>query len=170
MALPTEHSEVDLIEGGSANDYDYVSGDPINGYDLNGTAYSGKNVGKHQVWYCKFHAKRCATAMKSLRGRAESATSRYTRKYGWDGGQANAFRHAYWMAMIAKRYGTGFAVGLGRAHELDTPSKYRADSGVDLHNNPIGAAYGDRHDEWSDDRLGRELAGVVDRRGGGYAY
>jgi len=25
------------VEGGSANDYDYVSGDPVNGFDLNGT-------------------------------------------------------------------------------------------------------------------------------------
>lgn len=28
--------EVDPIEGGSANDYDYVSGDPVNGLDLDG--------------------------------------------------------------------------------------------------------------------------------------
>ncbi|MCU1485214.1 MAG: hypothetical protein JWN67_1960 [Actinomycetia bacterium] len=29
--------EVDPVEGGSANDYDYVAGDPVNGYDLDGT-------------------------------------------------------------------------------------------------------------------------------------
>jgi RHS repeat-associated protein len=29
--------EVDPIEGGSCNDYDYVCGDPINNFDLNGT-------------------------------------------------------------------------------------------------------------------------------------
>ena len=28
--------EVDPVQGGSANDYDYVEGDPINAYDLSG--------------------------------------------------------------------------------------------------------------------------------------
>jgi hypothetical protein len=29
--------QVDPVEGGSANDYDYVEGDPVNGFDLAGT-------------------------------------------------------------------------------------------------------------------------------------
>jgi hypothetical protein len=158
------------VEGGSANDYDYTSGDPVNNEDLDGTAYSGKNIGRNQAWYCKFHWKRCATTLNSLRARAESATSSMAKEFGWDAGQANAFRHGYWMAMIAKRYGKGWAVGLGKAHEADTPRKYRDDSRVDLHNNPIGAAYGVEHDNWSDARLADGLAAIVSRREGGYDY
>jgi len=43
------------FEGGSANDYDYVSGDPVNQFDLTGDAYSeeserlcrGSGVARH---------------------------------------------------------------------------------------------------------------------------
>ncbi|MBW3557832.1 MAG: hypothetical protein KY454_12945, partial [Actinobacteria bacterium] len=31
--------EVDPVEGGSCNDYDYVCGDPVNGFDLDGTCF-----------------------------------------------------------------------------------------------------------------------------------
>ncbi|MCA1835857.1 MAG: hypothetical protein LC721_05845 [Actinobacteria bacterium] len=36
-------------------------GDPVNGTDFGGTAYWGKNIGRHQAWSCKFHWKRCLT-------------------------------------------------------------------------------------------------------------
>ena len=39
--------EVDPIEGGSANDYDYVNADPINGLDLDGTWWHPSHIYRH---------------------------------------------------------------------------------------------------------------------------
>ena len=43
--------EVDPIEGGSANDYDYVSGDPINAFDLDGSWPWDRFRRTRCVWY-----------------------------------------------------------------------------------------------------------------------
>jgi hypothetical protein len=46
--------EVDPVEGGSANDYDYVNADPINGFDLDGDI----------CWSC--HARRVKNAVNPV--------------------------------------------------------------------------------------------------------
>jgi RHS repeat-associated protein len=65
--------EVDPIEGGSANDYDYVSGDPIGSLDLGGTfCLTGKNkngscrsiarhLGRVKKTYTNFYARNRST-------------------------------------------------------------------------------------------------------------
>lgn len=159
--------EVDPVEAGSSNDYDYGNGDPINQTDLTGRSPSSTSLGRYQAAYCRSHWKRCSTSMFSLRSRARSATNKYTRHFRYTGGQANAFRHAYWMAMISKRYGVRWATGLGKAHEADTPGFCNRDCRADLKNNYVGARYGRRHYRWNDARLAFYLSRVVrDRRGG----
>jgi hypothetical protein len=34
------YNQVDPVEGGSANDYDYANGDPVNTFDLDGSKSS----------------------------------------------------------------------------------------------------------------------------------
>ena len=53
-SLVGEILEVDPVEGGSANDYDYVSGDPINRFDLDGQI----------CWSCA--AKKVKRALKKI--------------------------------------------------------------------------------------------------------
>ncbi|HEY3141024.1 MAG TPA: PA14 domain-containing protein [Acidimicrobiales bacterium] len=52
--------EVDPIEGGSANDYDYVNADPINAFDLNGTKCTKSWKCKNKITQTKKYKKRAA--------------------------------------------------------------------------------------------------------------
>ena len=49
------------------------------------------------------------------------------------GGQADAFRHAYWMARLRQEIGKRAAISLGRTHEKDnykTFKKHQTENGV----------------------------------------
>jgi RHS repeat-associated protein len=58
--------ETDPIEGGSANDHDYVDGDPVNGFDLAGTCHT-----RHHGW-SSWRNWRC-TASRRIRHGARRA-------------------------------------------------------------------------------------------------
>lgn len=71
-----------------------------------------------------------------------------------NGGQVDAFRHAYWMATLAQQIGWRKALKLGRAHEKANYIDYKkhrledgahpdkANGDMDLYNNKIGIKIG----------------------------
>ncbi len=53
-------TQVDPVEGGSCNGYDYVCGDPVNGFDLDGRAVEGECVsGQFSVSWVTFEGSIC---------------------------------------------------------------------------------------------------------------
>lgn len=70
------------------------------------------------------------------------------------GGQLDAFRHAYWMALITQKYGVKIAMSLGKAHEKGNYQYYKRNkkeegilpdfesSQMDFLNNDIGIEIG----------------------------
>lgn len=52
-------------------------------------------------------------------------------------GHANAFRHAYWNALMAQRFGEEWAADFATAHERD-PGAHPTPVAMDLYNNEVG--------------------------------
>lgn len=73
--------EVDPIEGGSANDYDYVNGDPINSHDLDGTRRCPKgfprcNPGRSSASRRRRSPSACSRGSRSRNGRCVPQAAR----------------------------------------------------------------------------------------------
>ncbi|SDJ17276.1 hypothetical protein SAMN05192558_110297 [Actinokineospora alba] len=83
---------------------------------------------------------------KGLMGLKEFAEIRQTALHTAEGkfegkgltdGHADAFRHAYWNALMTQRYGEQWAGEFATAHERN-PSSHHVPVGMDLHNNEVG--------------------------------
>jgi len=82
-----------------------------------------------------------------------------------NGGQVDAFRHSYWMALLSRYIGSRRALKLGRAHERANHidfKKHRLEDGshpdkasgeMDLYNNRVGAAITKENKTASDKEL-----------------
>jgi hypothetical protein len=71
---------------------------------------------------------------------------------GFADGKADAARHAYWNALMAKRTTTAFAELFGTAHESGSTNAPSA-TAMDLHNNAIGRALADKYPTATEDQL-----------------
>ena len=171
------------VEGGSANDYDYCSGDPINCTDLDGTISLPGN--KMEQSWCRVPSRLrlCARARNYARG---SLRSTYLRYGGVGGdGYADAYQRILWAAMMTIDFGPGTAGGFLGRHERGASGQLAAQRGMDEHNNQLGIELGQRLaregvDPW-DRRVeteaaalarsaGRTLVQGSDARRGAYPY
>ncbi len=97
-----------------------------------------------------YKAKQCAI-------QARKAAKKYFEEYTLEQGNGDAFRHAYWSALMAKKIGVDFAYQAGLAHEGVKVgyqfSKLSDDSKMDISNNFRGRKYGKKYANKSDKYL-----------------
>lgn len=77
---------------------------------------------------------------------------------GLTDGHADAFRHAYWNALMTQRYGEEWAREFATAHERN-PSSHHIPVGMDLHNNEVGREIAQANPDASPE----ELANLVEQ-------
>ncbi|RCG32290.1 sugar-binding protein [Sphaerisporangium album] len=140
--------QMDPAQGGSCNDYDYTCASPVENVDLDGRA--GIPADEYQNCLYLLSVKECLWGFRL----AEVAKD-YDRKYhrswfnsptdkrnqmGKDGSTANAFRHAFWNAMMVFYFTLKMARVIADNHELY--GKETTYSRADLLNNTLGRNIG----------------------------
>ena len=109
----------------------------------------GSSGGTSQAAFCGWPSRwsMCSDISYDYRDQAYAKVAELAKVYGWDRGQTNAFRHSYFMGLIAWNYGSSTATEFGQRHERDTPKQtlfVAWDSAADLWNNSIGIAVVER--------------------------
>jgi RHS repeat-associated protein len=134
--------QIDPVMAGSANRYDYVSGNPTSRLDLTGTEQSSGGPGYWVSWFCLSQILRCLRARET-----NDVAVNISKHIGFTtDGPINAARHFIWQALLTMRFGVQFAEGLGINHERDNLADGDSlhDSYVDYNNNVHGQRFG-RH-------------------------
>lgn len=112
-----------------------------------------------------FVAKSCWSKTQQARRTSENFRSSLLLDTFNNGGKLDAFRHAYWMALIVQKHSLRKGISLGKAHEKGNQKLYRrgmteegelpdsTSKEMDLWNNHKGAILGLTHRQVSEDRL-----------------
>lgn len=75
-------------------------------------------------------------------------------------GHSDAFRHAYWNAMLANRFGPEFAEEYATAHERTGTNTATAEA-MDLHNNEVGRRIASEHPDAGPEELAARIKDAV---------
>lgn len=93
-----------------------------------------------------------------------------------NGGQLDAFRHAYWMALVTQQYGVRFAFRLGKVHEKGNYRMYKRNkteegtlpdyesSLMDFLNNDVGIELGKQYKKSDEEEIKKQVIDLI-RRG-----
>lgn len=114
-----------------------------------------KLEGPYKSWviFHPFKAKKAFVISKEAQRVADSVAKTPLLDGDKNGGQVDAFRHAYWMARLRQEIGKSAALKLGKAHEKTNYYQYKnqqfeegevpdkISSEMDLYNNSVGVTY-----------------------------
>ncbi|MBB5907764.1 DUF6973 domain-containing protein [Actinoalloteichus hymeniacidonis] len=75
-------------------------------------------------------------------------------------GHSDAFRHAYWNAMLANRFGQDWAAEYATAHER-VPDNPASSQSMDLHNNEVGRQIAAAHPDAGPEELAELIEQAV---------
>lgn len=131
------------------------------------------NVSRPEKWWAVTHlfiAKKAFEAAQQSREISRRLVEESALDGDIHGGQVDAFKHSYWMAMLAQKIKPRKARSLGKAHEKGDYLSFKkstkkgetsihdlAASKMDLYNNNVGIEIGEKHQEA--DHI--ELKGII---------
>ena len=130
---PLQDRTMEMISRQEMNGYAYTKNNPINSIDENGeyTVSEAKLAIAHPI---------NARKAKEIADYAYSYTQDHFTE-GLHNGEADAFRHTFWNALMTKEFGADFAKKVGDAHE-DYAGNPFSEKQMDLYNNARGREIG----------------------------
>ncbi|SDC73316.1 DUF6973 domain-containing protein [Shouchella lonarensis] len=162
--LETEEDLAELIE--SESKAIEAESQMIEAQSKNDFYFDKFGVKAQEVYLIKLYPV-AAIQAKNLADKAtKSAKDRY-RKYTLHQGNGDAYRHAYWSALMTKHIGRNLAWRFGYAHEGHDTGTYHSisslDDKMDLRNNHLGRIDGTNWKKHSDKTIGNKIADSISK-------
>ena len=130
--------------------------------------FSHKTISRPEKWWAFFHpfiAKKAYKLTLKARETAKVVAKDSVLDHDENGGQVDAFRHSYWMALLSQKIKPKKAFKLGKAHEMGNKLSFikgdyedgtQADSlssAMDIYNNAVGIEIGRANKKVTEEEL-----------------